>query len=233
MNPQILIWIFIVIFSVTAIITLLGITGVIKTIKDKYLNALFAALILEVIAAVVGVFKGIDIEQQVQIPGKIFQSTQLDSSGDIHDDTRAIIDAVNKSCQVEVLQEKLAKTHSTLEECQGSLKELDKDFYSYIIKLRNAMKEYPERSININFRPQDKALEYGLLREIFIILNAFENPDNIDNEAIKNEWVDFKSRHGRADENKYHILEYDITLLVRDFLNKFYPLEKPEHLNEE
>ena len=55
-----LFWIFIAIFSLTAIITLLGITGVIKTIKDNYLNALFTALILEVIAAVVLLFQNTD-----------------------------------------------------------------------------------------------------------------------------------------------------------------------------
>lgn len=224
MNLQILFWIFIGIFSLTAIITLLGITGVIKTIKDKYLNALFGALIIEVVAAVIGVFKGIDIQEMTALPEEIFEETTLEHGDDIHEDTDLIIKAINDSKALECYQTKAAELELKLEECHGSLKELDKDFYSYIIKLRNAMNNYPERSININFQPDQKQAEYEMLKNVFIILDEFEDPNKVSTEEIKAEWLAFKTRHGRAEENTYHILEYDITLLVRDFLNKFYPL---------
>jgi hypothetical protein len=48
--------VFITIFVATAVTTLLGITNVI-TIRDGYLNTLFSALILEVIGAVIALFK--------------------------------------------------------------------------------------------------------------------------------------------------------------------------------
>lgn len=226
MNLQILVWIFFSIFSVTAIITLLGITGVIKTIKEKYLNALFTALIIEVIAAVIGVFKGMDIENMQNIPDRIFTETHLKASDDLHDDTYLIIEAIKKSEQVEALTVENEKAKQQLAECQGSLSALDKDFYSYIIKLRNAMAKYPERSINIYYQPEKKTNEYNLIKEIFIILDEFDNPNNVTSDDVLKQWVSFKTRHGRAEENKYHILEYDITLLVRDFLNKFYSLEE-------
>lgn len=230
MNLQILFWIFIGIFSLTAIITLLGITGVIKSIKDKYLNALFGALIIEVVAAVVGVFKGIDIQEMTAIPETIFEKTALQHGNDIHEDTDLIIRAINDSEALKTYQTKAEDLELKLEECNGSLKELDKDFYSYIIKLRNAMNKYPERSININFQPDQKQAEYEMLKNIFIILDEFEDPNNVSIEEIKAEWLAFKTRHGRAEDNTYHILEYDITLLVRDFLNKFYPLSITNNL---
>lgn len=226
MNLQILIWIFFGIFSVTAIITLLGITGVIKTIKDKYLNALFTALILEVVAAVIGVFKGIDVQDMQNIPVRIFEETHLNATNNLHEDTHQIIEAIKRGEQIGPLMLENAKAKKELTECKGSLSALDKDFYSYIIKLRNAMTKYPERSINIYYQPDNKAEEYKLLREIFIILDKFDNPNTVTNQDVLNEWVAFKTRHGRAEENKYHILEYDITLLVRDFLNKFYSLQQ-------
>lgn len=224
MNLQILVWIFFSIFSVTAIITLLGITGVIKTIKDKYLNALFTALILEVVAAVIGVFKGMDMQQMQNIPTRVFEETHLVATNNLHEDVHRIIEAIKKSEQVEYFKDEKEKVSQQLAECKGSLSALDKDFYSYIIRLRNAMANYPERSINIFYQPENKQEEYKLLKEIFIILDEFENPNSVSNVQVLNEWVAFKTRHGRAEVNKYHILEYDITLLVRDFLNKFYSL---------
>ncbi len=225
MNLQVLFWIFIVIFSVTAIITLLGITGVIKTIKDKYLNALFTALIIEVVGAVIGAFKSIDLEQTVKIPDKIFNETRLEPSGNLTEDVHNITEAINNADKVSELTEQIKQLEQSLNECKGSLNELDKDFYSYIIKLRNAMNAYPERSINIAYQPEKKQKEYELLKQIFIILDEFDNAENITQEDIRKEWLEFKTRHGRVNENPNHILEYDITLLVRDFLNKFYPLQ--------
>lgn len=225
MNLQILIWIFFAIFSLTAIITLLGITNVIKSIKEKYLNALFTALIIEVIGAVIGVFKGVDFSKEYELPDKIYSETHLTSTNDIHDDTHAIIVAINNSNKVDSLQRIIDKVQIELNNCKGSLSALDKDFYSYIIKLRNAMTKYPERSINIYYQPEKKKAEYELLKNIFLILDAFEQPNEINQEDILNEWIEFKARHGRIENNKYHILEYDITLLVREFLNKFYSVE--------
>jgi hypothetical protein len=50
MNQDVIFWVFIAIFSVTAVITLLGITNVIKV---KYLKWFVTGLILEVVALVI------------------------------------------------------------------------------------------------------------------------------------------------------------------------------------
>jgi len=80
MEKQTLFWLFVGIFAVTAVITLLGITGVIKTIKEKYLNTLFTALILEVIAAVFLIFQGLDFaENPVNLSAIIVNSGRIGS----------------------------------------------------------------------------------------------------------------------------------------------------------
>jgi len=49
-------YIFLIVFSATALLTLLGITEVIF-INELYLNGLFGALIIELVGAVIGLFK--------------------------------------------------------------------------------------------------------------------------------------------------------------------------------
>jgi hypothetical protein len=57
-SARVLFYVFISIFVVTAIITLLGITGSgLVTIKEGYLDKLFYSLIVEVIAGIVALFK--------------------------------------------------------------------------------------------------------------------------------------------------------------------------------
>ena len=57
---DVIFWIFIAIFTATAIITLLGVTNIIKSIKEKYLTVLVSSLIVEVVGAVVISYNQID-----------------------------------------------------------------------------------------------------------------------------------------------------------------------------
>ena len=50
---------FLVIFAATAVVTLLGVTGVIA-IQDGYLTALVGAFLIELAGAVIAIFKGAD-----------------------------------------------------------------------------------------------------------------------------------------------------------------------------
>jgi hypothetical protein len=54
--------VFVSIFAISAIITLLGISGVLK-IERRYLNTLFTSLIVTLIGAVISVFNGMDWKQ--------------------------------------------------------------------------------------------------------------------------------------------------------------------------
>jgi hypothetical protein len=55
MNAKVLFYLFVSIFAITAIITLLGITKVIN-IEHEFLNKLFYGLIIEVVASIVNLF---------------------------------------------------------------------------------------------------------------------------------------------------------------------------------
>lgn len=230
MNIQILFYIFIGIFGITAIITILGITGVIKTIHKKYLNALFTALIIEVIGAVIGVFKSADFFQEGKIPEKIYAATYLESSGNYHDDLFKIITELQHIEDYEDISSKNMELELELDQCitdynklTDDLNRLDKNFYVYIIKLRNSMNEFGG-SINISFRPDQKQEIYDLLQEILIVLkpNFFDSNDTDKHQQIQKAWMDFKQSHGRVETSL--VLEYDIVLLVRDYLNMSYPV---------
>lgn len=50
---------FLTVFAVTAVLTFVGIMGI-RPIPDRYLNVLFTALIIEVVTAVIGLYKSTD-----------------------------------------------------------------------------------------------------------------------------------------------------------------------------
>ena len=110
MRKNVLFFTFIGIFLATAIVTLLGITEQIS-INEKYLNGLFAALLLEVVAVIIGLFKKADFLAEesgskavVEVPS--FANTSLDISGnwnacygDGYDENCDYLEAVKISCE--------------------------------------------------------------------------------------------------------------------------------------
>jgi hypothetical protein len=58
---------FLAIFVLTALVTLLGIMGVVR-IEDFYLKGLFGALLLELVGAIIGLFRGTDFFAQDDNP---------------------------------------------------------------------------------------------------------------------------------------------------------------------
>jgi hypothetical protein len=188
MNPyeSTLFWIFIVIFSITAIVTLLGITGVIKNIKERYLNALFTALILEVVAAVVILFREVKFEEDnnngpclenvisraglsAQIPTGVdlddFLVEQLKNGGDL----------TSMSALRDSLSIMLSSTQTTLEEKEAKIRELESDMdkmgqrvYAKITRLHDIIPTYGS-TINLNWAYEDGSKDevYELLIGIF------------------------------------------------------------------
>jgi hypothetical protein len=67
MFKTILFFIFIGIFAAAAVITLLGVAGKLQ-VRDAYLKALFSALLLGLVAAVIGLFKNFDFSEPRQGP---------------------------------------------------------------------------------------------------------------------------------------------------------------------
>lgn len=106
---QIIIWIFISIFTITAIITILGIVNAIE-IRENYLNKLFYALIIEVVIAVVAVFKGVgfnQLENRNNLTEFIQKAGVNKEFKNAREEANYLISQLQKSQQLPVLQEKL------------------------------------------------------------------------------------------------------------------------------
>ena len=179
-----LFWIFVAIFAVTAIITLLGITGVIKTIKEKYLNTLFTALILEVIGAVILLFQqiyfkdnnGFSLENITTRAGLI---DRVPEGEDLDDFIVAQLKNSNRLPSLEALkdslEERLFKTEASLKEKEERLAALEKGvsqiddrFYAKVTKLHDLIPKYGN-TINLNWDYENGSKDeaYNLLINIF------------------------------------------------------------------
>lgn len=249
MQQQALFWIFVSIFTVTAIITLLGITGVLKNIKENYLNALFTALILEVIAAVIFVFRGMDYSGGAQAQGPCLEEV-LERSG-LGIDASGAADAtdflVRQLEELALLRDRhkdlaslpgeIARRDSALEAAaaqvaalEEELNQLGRQFYTKITRLRNYISDYGG-FINLAWRPEEKAAVYRLLIEVFGDMGLIENEGSlykngdeseIDTEAICRIYMDYKKELQQPAESKTKVYlgEYDTILFIRTYLNQ-------------
>ena len=234
MEKQTLFWLFIGIFAITAIITLLGITGVIKTIKEKYLNTLFTALILEVIAAVFLLFQGFNFtEDRADLSAIISKSglsppEKVELQEDFIVQKLAEIPKLQKlGAENEQLKKTIAEKNSELEKIKGDAGRYDQNFYSNIIKLDDAIAAYPGKSINIGFQPQKKEAVYQLLVKIFGDLGKIRDGDAVFNTnqkvnkpLVRKVYRDFRASYGRIglDDAKVFLDEYDVSQLVKYYL---------------
>lgn len=92
-NPLFIV--FLLIFIATAIITLLGITNVIKNIKDKFLTALFTALILEVVASIIFMFNS-QIKNDRTFPDQFYGKTSIKKSDNYKKDSDSFLELILK-----------------------------------------------------------------------------------------------------------------------------------------
>lgn len=227
---------FISIFAVTAVITLLGITGVIKTIKDKYLNALFTALILEVVAAVFILFNNYDFsDSKVDLNG-IISSAGIDPPTDASLSKGFIVDGLKKSLQVDSLKSSL---RTLTEELNLSKKEIEnlenlkategQGFYGSINFLHQKINEYKRtgngRSINITHDVESKQKVFEKILSILSDLGFVREGDGttdltgvIDKYAVRKKYESFKRRYTLEEENLRFIEEYDLTQMIRSKL---------------
>ncbi|MCI4650377.1 hypothetical protein [Phaeodactylibacter sp.] len=244
-----LFWIFIIIFSLTAIITLLGITGVIKTIKENYLNALFTALILEVVAAVVLLFQNTDfltgpvadgpcLEEVITRSGLTAQAGQAANASDFLVEQLkrlSVLDAAtgDQALLAAQLQERdslLEVANTEIEALETELQQLGQQFYTKITKLRNYISQYGG-FINLAWRAEDKAPVYRLLIEIFgdmgliqdeNTLYTGENRAQINFAAVRSIYKEYKASLQQAvdSDTKVYVGEYDTILFIRTYLNQ-------------
>lgn len=225
-------WIFVSIFSITAIITLLGITNVLKEIKEEYLRNLFYALILEVVIAVIAVFNGVDFSDDSVKLQTIIERSEVNEDFE-NEEQRAdyIITQLNKSMQLPKLENTLQAMEKNNEEiredldsCNNNLNELDRSFYSKIFRLRSEISRY-SGSINLYYKAEEKRAVFQLLEDIFEILGELNRGSDIDRNELQKEYKEFERRNGLYNRGELLITEFETTLLIREYLNKFYPIK--------
>jgi len=234
MEKQTLFWLFIGIFAVTAIITLLGITGVIKTIKEKYLNTLFTALILEVVGAVFLLFQGFNFNENRADLSAIISKAGLSPPEKVALQETFIVQklaelpALKKvAAENEQLKKVITEKEAEITKIKGAAGKFDQNFYSNIIKLDDAIAAYPGKSINIGFQPDQKEAVYQLLVNIFGDLGKirdgdaiFDSNQKVNKPLIRKVYTDFRSSYGRVNlmDSKVYLDEYDVSQLVKYYL---------------
>ncbi|MCB0707313.1 MAG: hypothetical protein KDC34_18480 [Saprospiraceae bacterium] len=239
MEIKVIIWSFIIIFGLSAILTLLGITGVIKSIQEKYLNALFGALILEVIAAILLVFKTYDFSpgETLTFSG-IIQEARIEHAFPDEDQCKDYVLANLRASQAldqmqaerDSLRGLNLKLLKELEGCQGDLTELDNDFYTKVSRLRKLIGEY-SGSINLGYRAEEKEAVYALLEDILAILGYANGSETLAFQDIRNLYRKFEERNGRYEKDESIISEFETTLMIREYLNKYYPVDNKSNRN--
>ncbi len=251
MEQQVLFWIFVVIFSATAIITLLGITNLIQ-IKANFLNALFTALILEVVAAIIVVFQSFNFNDEGQSLNLNDLIKEANLAGQLQPRQTPeafIIAKLKESEKLAILNEQLEFAQKqadslmvVLENCEGQtgsiredLNKYERSFYGKVTRLREMITKYGG-VINIAFQEQDKEDVFKLLIGIFTDLGKVTNQtpiyeDNAQSKVnyttLKNMYRFFRQEHGRPveDKNYIYITEFDTVLMIQEYLKLIAPVE--------
>ncbi|MCW3786004.1 hypothetical protein [Plebeiibacterium sediminum] len=223
MEAKVLFIVFISIFTITAVITLLGITNLIKGIREKYLTPLFTALILEVVAAVVLLFKNQDFSDHNIIPEIIYQECSLKQSESSDKDCYKIIQMINDRKKLDSLifikdhEIKLLKTKIT-ELSPDTLK----DFYYYIQQIeRIRLSSKGIINLKSNTEQTDEAID---IIEQILLLNGRLTKDINSKEEVIAAYAKFKQENNR-DNKLYKIYLQDVPLFVKEYLIENYELK--------
>ena len=233
MEIKSIVWIFITIFSITAIITLLGITNVIKGIREKYLDKLFYTLVVEVVIAVIAVFQGIDFKDESIKLQAVLQRAEVQKEFTTEaKQADFLVEQLKESLRIPELEVQIKKvqTQNTglenkLDSCSLNLSQIEKSFYSKISKLRDMIGHY-SGSINLNYKAEEKREVFKTLESVFEILGYLKNGDSENISALQNLYKQFEKRHGMYNRGELIVTEFETTLLIREYLNKFYPIKK-------
>ncbi len=232
MEQSILFWIFIAIFALSAVITLLGITNVLK-IRDKYLNALFTALILEVIAVVVLLFKNSEYFNPGANLDRLITEASL-SLPDQTDPAYFIVENLKEagkigqiSRQLDSLETELANCSNQLDVTIRDMEEINEAFYTKVIRLRGQIPKY-QGSINLAFRQDTKTDLFQLLVDILSDMgevaseSLVKNTDGTINfSAVQDIYRNFKSRY--TDQHLELITYDDAPQMIRKFIDYHHP----------
>ncbi|WP_456457684.1 hypothetical protein [Reichenbachiella sp.] len=244
---NIVFYVFIGIFSITAILTFLGITGVIKSIQPRHLNALFAGLILEVVSAVIFTYKQIDFTCQTEtiidrLGTKVVDwpiKSELDQK--VAKLEEVLVNEQKNTVEIQRLSKERDQLKAILDTCKVSqsntnteLTTLDKVFYSNVIKLRIISEKFRGRTINLIWDQANKSEVYQTLGQIFLDLGYVGPNDELSDDYIIAKYIKFAKDSGwdyllkkseSGDYNQVLLDEYATTIFLRRYLNQKYPLK--------
>lgn len=245
---NVIFYLFIIIFSLTAVITFLGITNIVTSIRERYLNAMFTALILEVVAAVVLTYKQIDFTCETdEILTKLTRGIEGMPDSATEEERILVLEAMVSNGenatstinQLDAENQQLKASLSQCEESEGSASEeisnLDKVFYSNVIKLRILAEKFRGRTINLRWQKEKKKEVYEVLGQIFLELGYVGPNDRLNDDYIINKYIryaeasqwDYLLKKNDAGEYTQVLVdEYVTTLFLREYLNQKYPLKK-------
>lgn len=232
-----LFWLFIGIFAVTAIITLLGITGVLKNIKEKYLNTLFTALIMEVVAGILLMFQAYNLPNtQLNIAG-LLQEAGVEVTGDVKAQKQLLIRHLTAGitlpkieAEKKVLEVTVATKDKLIADCNGSLGEKENRFYKNILRLNALTTQYMGGNINLGFEPDKKEEVYQILLEVFNELGEFRDGDAVyledgktmNKTFVRELYAKFRERYGRSAEefDNIYLDKFDVSQMFKTYLDK-------------
>jgi hypothetical protein len=237
-EAAILFYLFIGIFSITAVITLLGILGILKNIKEKYLNALFGAVILEVVAVVIISYKQLDFKCETDAVINKFlvgiTTTELSKQEEKID---FLLNYLTESKKIKSDYDTLLKKYSAISEGKSlQLNKPGKEYLSKIIRLREITRnEMDGTSINLVFNTEKKAEVFRLLKEIFTTLGKLDPSKDLTNNYITDTYISFLKNYRINDKlistntegifTGVYVTDYTTSLMLRAYLEKFYPVK--------
>ena len=252
MNSQesTLFWIFVIIFSITAIITLLGITGVIKTIKERYLNALFTALILEVVGAVVLLFRQVDVNEDINngpclenvinragLAAKLPEGVDLDDF--LVEQLKRGGNLASYQAMKDSLSTVLSSAQASLTEKDAKIRQLESDMnkmgqrvYAKITRLHEIIPTYGSTiNLNWNFEDGSKDEVYKLLIDVFGEMGLIASSSDVYNDEAKSQikykavqkvYLDYRQNWGfpAFPDNGVYLDEASVVHFLQTYLKK-------------
>ncbi len=174
------------IFIATAILTLLGISKKIE-IEDKYLNGLYKALLLELIAAVLYLFASTDFFNQSGNTNDFMDAKSSECIEKLEEcsQIKSILSAQNPSYEVLLTQvDDLEKELKSLQENNDTSKELKKRLAklekSFFVKMAHLNSEIADWGMSINFtwEPDKKRAIARKLQDAFKEIGFLEGEPN-------------------------------------------------------
>ncbi|WP_044204733.1 hypothetical protein [Flammeovirga sp. OC4] len=223
MKANILFFVFISIFTLTAVVTLLGITNIIKGIREKYLTPLFSALILEVVAAVVLLFNNQDFSGENTIPELFYSETSVEKSDQTLLDQNSFLDLIHKG---EKLDSLINLKNSKIKKLETEINELSdntqKDFYYYIQQIEK-IRIACNGSINLKSDKENSKKALKIVEQILFLNGRLAKEKNTKEEVIKT-FTKFKKDNNR-DNISHKIYLQDVPLFIKEYLEENYELK--------